>query len=132
METQKRLRLLQIRVSFQRIKVFKILKTNSIQLYAVLFFTKFAFNRKFDQDTKNDDSNKKDCIDNTSADCKFEDYLFANAHFATTPALKDDVFEEIVCKGLRKTTLDNGRLCYKIFKHTPFKRLKHCVMIFFQ
>ena len=36
--------------------------------------------------------------------------------------IKADIFNDTDDKGLRKLKLDNGRLCYKLFKQTQFKR----------
>ena len=44
--------------------------------------------------------------------------------------IKADIFNDTDDKSLRKLQLDNGRLCYKLFKQTQFKRLELFVLIF--
>ena len=40
-----------------------------------------------------------------------------------------DLFNETVDEGVKKLQLDNGRLCYKIFKQTHFKRFELFALI---
>ena len=55
------------------------------------------------------------------------DNYFPQSSASDAPCKTSDVFNEFVDEGVRKLKLDNGRLSFKIFKHTQFKRFEYCV-----
>ena len=83
--------------------------------------------KSFVQSIRNDAAHKDD---------KYE-YLYAyisdinfSKSLLSRYRIKADISNDTNDKSLRKLKLDNGRLCYKLFKQTQFKRLELFVLIF--